>query len=153
MGNKKIDRSFFKTLTDYLDTKDWTIYNLVLIEGQMVYMGFGKGNSPSNARIQTFLETYFLLRFPQVQVEIIPARSKYPPELKGKKSTDYHRKKWSIQKMLTIFEERNDQESLSVMKDAKKVSKMDDLAEACILILVYLKNNHKKFSFDFEKIF
>ena len=168
MQSKKVDREFISNLTDYLDLRDWSIYNLILLEGQIAYMGkFGRGGSPTNAKVQQFLECYFLLRYRDIQVEIVPAKSKYPEGIRGKgtipesphfpekmwgqEATDARRKRWSIWRITQIFEQREDEASLKVLTKAKKRGqKLDDLCDCCLLIFSYFQARKIKLPYKLE---
>ena len=168
MQSKKVDREFITKLADYLDLRDWSIYNLVLLEGQLAYMGrFGRGGSPTNAKIQQFLEAYFLLKYRQIQVEIVPAKSKYPEGIRGKgtipespqfpekmwgkEASDARRKTWSIWRITQIFDQREDEASLKVLAKAKKrKQKTDDLTDCCLLVFSYFQNHKIKLPYKLE---
>lgn len=136
---KIVDRTFLKRLSKFLDSFDFSTYDLIIIEGQMTYMGFGRGHSPTNTKIQHFLESYFVIQYPKIEVEIVQAKSKYPKELKGK--TDQIRKGWASRQVRKLFEIRNDQASLEVLKEAEFFEKSDDLADTVLLIFSYFRKN------------
>jgi hypothetical protein len=158
-GSKQIDRELMTEVIAYLDTFDFASYDVVLLERQLNYRGFGKGMSPINSKLQHVFETYFLIKYPEIPVVLIQPSSKYPqwirgskkietsptvPEaFQGKKASDHLRKRWAILRVKEIFEERNDQKSLVVIKDAQKIEKADDLADAVLLIIAYLQQNAK----------
>jgi hypothetical protein len=143
----KVERSFLEKLTDYLDSKDFSDYDLILIEGQMAYMGKGVG-SVVNSKIQQHLESYFLIKYRNIQVEIVSASSKYPKELKGE--TPSKRKRWAVERMKEIYRERGDLKSLRVLESARTLDKSDDLADASLLILAFGKKNPDFFSIILE---
>jgi len=150
--SKKIDRTFLERLCSYLDTIDFSVYDLVLIEGQMAYMGFRKGMSPGNSKIQHFFEAYFLIKYPKLATEIVSASSKYPDFLRGKKATDYQRKKWGVERVRKLFEFREDLKSLEILDDAQTRKKADDLADTVLLIFAFFRKKNPT-NYLFEDIF
>lgn len=138
---KVINRDFLSKITDYLDEYDWSIFDVICIEGQIGYIR-GMGTSAiTNIKIQQFLESYFFIKYRKVEVVIIAPNSKYPSELKGQ--TDTVRKKGAVKIARNIFLHRDDQSSLKLLDEAKK--KADDLSDTLLIILSYAKKVPEKF--------
>jgi hypothetical protein len=134
---KSVDRSFLEQVVDYLDTKDWSIYDVIVIEAQIAFIkGFG-GAALNNMKIQQLLETYFYCRHPTIKVVLMQPKMKYPKEIWG--MAGHKKKTWASNRAKEIFEERQDTRSLKVLAEAKKVKKADDLADCLLLINAYLQ--------------
>jgi len=143
---KVIDRQFLSKITDYLDEYDWSVYDVICIEGQVAYVKNYGASAITNMKIQQFLESYFFIKYRDVEVCIIPPNSKYPKCLKG--LSDSVRKRGAITIAKNIFENRGDTKSLKVLEKAKR--KADDLSDTLLLILAYTKKEPNRFSRNME---
>lgn len=132
---KVINRQFLGKITDYLDEYDWSIFDVICIEGQVAYVKSYGASAITNMKIQQFLESYFFIKYREVEVCIIPPNSKYPKCLKG--LSDSVRKRGAITIAKNIFSDRQDTKSLKVLEKAKR--KADDLSDTLLLILAYAK--------------
>jgi hypothetical protein len=119
----------------------------------MQYMkikGVVVGAAVENIRIQHFLETYFLIKYPNIPTELVPAKSKYPAELSGE--TKSVRKHWCVDRMREIYLERGDEYSLDRLDREKTFEKKDDLADASLLILAHAKKYPEQFPILMEDL-
>lgn len=141
VGTKKLGPETWDDLTEYFD-EQFKIenYDYILLEGQIGYIAH-TGSPVNNVKMQVFLEVYFRLRYPHIPVHSVSPLLKYPKELRGKKANT--RKKWAVERMIEIYTERGDEESLQVLRDAKRVKKADDLADASLIILAFFKRKIK----------
>jgi len=136
VGSKKLNTEIWKNLSDYLDTLGLEEYDYVLIELQIGYL-IGQGSPVNNVKMQVFLESYFLFKHPHIPVHTVAAILKYPRELRGEKA--HIRKRWAVERMMEIYEERGDKQSLEVLREAKRVKKGDDLSDASLIILGFFR--------------
>lgn len=134
---KVIDRQFLGKITDYLDEYDWSLFDLICIEGQVGYVKNFGASAITNLKIQQFLESYFFIKYRDVEVFIVPPNSKYPKCLKG--LSESVRKRGAVKIAKNIFTERGDTKSLALLEASKR--KADDLADTLLLILAYARKN------------
>lgn len=141
IGTKKLDGETRDMLIEYFDNEfDISNYDYILLEGQIGYIAH-TGSPVNNVKMQMFLEVYFRLRYPHIPIYTVSPQLKYPKELRGKKANI--RKKWAVERMMEIYTERGDEESLQTLRDAKRVKKADDLADASLIILAFFKRKIK----------
>lgn len=137
IGTKKLDVETWNILIEYFDNEfDISNYNYILLEAQIGYIAH-TGSPVNNVKMQVFLEMYFRLRYPNIPVYAVSPQLKYPKEMRGKKAN--LRKRWAVDRMMEIYTAREDEESLNVLRDAKRVKKADDLADASLIILAFFK--------------
>jgi len=127
--------TFLDGLADLLSTVD-----KVLIEQQM---NFGRFRSnPMAVRMQHHCETYFMMRYPRMQVEIYPAYHKTQRFSAGK-MTKPQRKKWVIEKAIEILSNRGDDNSLDTIQ---KMRKRDDVCDCFLMCLSSCMHDLRKSS-------
>lgn len=138
IGTKKLGVETWDQLTAFFDEEiKITGYDYILIEGQLGYVAHTSSSAVPNVKMQVFLETYFRLRYPEIPIHIVSPLLKYPKEMRGKKANI--RKRWAVERMTEVYTDRNDEKSLAVLQEARKVKKADDLADASLLILAFFK--------------
>lgn len=148
IGEKVINREFLTSITSYLDTIDFSNYDVIFIEGQIGYMKTMGASAITNIKVQQFLESYFFIKYNELEVVIIPPNSKYPKRLKGE--TKHYRKTETVKIVKRILDDRGDTGSLEVMKKAGK--KADDLADTIMLILAAYKKYPNLFPMELEDV-
>ena len=142
-----LEAEYLHNLTDLLDTykQEWDKCDVILIEKQM---SFGKRHNTMALKIAQHCWSYFAFQYGRFKDVIeFPAYHKTQilgaPKIgkKTRKGTMTYksidkpaRKKWSIQKALSILEERKDDKTLSLLTSVKK---RDDLADVLCQVKAY----------------
>jgi len=127
---KYLDTRVFINITNLLDEYKvyWDKCSFILIEQQM---SFKKGHNTMALKVAQHVFSYFTFCYSTFK-EIIEFPAYHKTKLLGapKKLTKPQRKKWAIEKALSIWESRKDTEILDYVKKNKK---KDDLSD-CFLM-------------------
>ena len=128
--NKYVDLKVFYNITDYLD--QYKIYfdncSYIVVEQQM---SFGKKKNTLAVKIAQHIISYFILNYGSFKrIYEYPSYNK-TQVLNAPKGMDKpKRKKWAIEKALSILESRGDLETHSHISKSKK---KDDLSDTIVM--------------------
>lgn len=124
-----VDNSVLISLTNYLDCIDLLKQsNVVLIEKQL-----GTKNHKAK-RLENHIHSYFLIKYPNINVVLFPSSNKTKVLDAPKKMTKYQRKKWSVEKTKELLLKRGDQENYDKIFSKKKA---DDESDAFLQLQAY----------------
>ena len=136
-----LDPQVFRNMIERLDRYKMYFQEVdtVLVEQQMA---FRTQINVKALKIGQACFTYFLMRFPSI--EVIEFKSFYKTQVLGapKKLTKPQRKKWAVEECKYILELRKDDENLEIVKCSKKKDDISDVVvQTCaFLILRFIDN-------------
>lgn len=122
--SKYLDKQIFINMYNELDKYPFEICDIIIIEQQM---SFGKMTNTMALKLGQHCYSYFIYKF-RKEKEIIEFPAFYKTQILGapKKLDKPNRKKWSVDKAISILSERGDVETLDNIIDENK---RDDLAD------------------------
>lgn len=132
--NIVMNQDFWNNFHHYIVTNDKYIQkaDIILIEKQL---GFGKQINYKANQISSQLYAHLILFYPDK--EIIEYPSSFKTKFFDFKSTNKKdRKNWSVQKVYSLLEERNDETSLEWLNTFPK---KDDICDCVLMNLSFMK--------------
>jgi hypothetical protein len=139
--NKKLylDPKIFLAMYTELEkyTEYWDKCNVILIERQMAFRG--KSN-PMALKLGQHCYSYFIFKYGDTK-KIIEFPAYHKTQVLGaiKKLTKPHRKKWAIEKAMSILAEREDYLTLASFQTRKK---LDDICDCILMNIAYTVMNY-----------
>lgn len=127
--SKTIDPLWFINMNHILDTYKtiWDKCSYIIIEKQM---GFGKNINYMALKLGQHCYSYFTFHYARFKVIIdFPAYHKTQILNAPLKMNKYQRKKWAVEKVLEILQNRDDTLSMQIISE---YSKKDDLADVIL---------------------
>lgn len=116
-------------ISDILEQEDWFECNQIIIEQQM-------RTNVRAQRVSQHVWTWFHCKYPHIPVTFVKSSLKTQHFLGENTLSNRGRKKWAVEKSLSILKDRNDTKHIELLKTHKK---KDDLSDTLLQLLAYLK--------------
>jgi hypothetical protein len=136
--SKYIDLKVCYNITEYLDSYKEYFDNCsyIVVEQQM---SFGKKKNTLCVKIAQHILSYFIINYHTFKVIVeYPSYNKTQVLNAPKKMDKPHRKKWAVNKALSILDKRGDKETIKHIENSKK---KDDLSDTIVMTQSFIYTN------------